>query len=45
MAGICEWVDVGGGLRGYYGEPEGPGPIPVWWSISKLLVLTITFKS
>ena len=28
MAGICEWVDVGGGLRGYYGEPEGPGPHP-----------------
>ncbi|MEC7303939.1 MAG: protein kinase, partial [Pseudomonadota bacterium] len=28
MAGICEWVDVGGGLRGYYGKPEGPGPHP-----------------
>ena len=28
MAGSCEWVDVGGGLRGYYGKPEGPGPHP-----------------
>jgi carboxymethylenebutenolidase len=28
MAGTCEWVDVGDGLRAYYGAPEGPGPHP-----------------
>jgi carboxymethylenebutenolidase len=25
---ICEWVDIGGGLRGYYGRPAGDGPFP-----------------
>lgn len=28
MAGTCEWVDIGGELRGYYGRPEGDGPFP-----------------
>ena len=28
MAANCEWVDVGGGLRAYYGAPEGSGPHP-----------------
>ena len=28
MAGTCEWVDVGDGLRAYYGAPEGTGPHP-----------------
>ncbi len=26
MAASCDWVDVGGGLRAYYGAPDGPGP-------------------
>jgi carboxymethylenebutenolidase len=25
---ICEWVDLGGGLRAYYGRPAGEGPFP-----------------
>ena len=28
MAATCEWVDVGDGLRAYYGAPEGSGPHP-----------------
>ena len=28
MAATCEWVDVGDGLRAYYGTPEGSGPHP-----------------
>ncbi len=28
MAGTCEWVDIGDGLRGYYGRPDGDGPFP-----------------
>jgi carboxymethylenebutenolidase len=24
----CEWVDLGDGLRGYYGRPAGDGPFP-----------------
>lgn len=28
MAASCEWVDIGDGLRGYYGKPEGAGPHP-----------------
>lgn len=28
MAATCEWVDVGDGLRAYYGAPEGLGPHP-----------------
>ena len=28
MTANCEWVDVGDGLRAYYGAPKGPGPHP-----------------
>jgi len=28
MAATCEWVDVGDGLRAYYGAPKGSGPHP-----------------
>jgi carboxymethylenebutenolidase len=28
MATTCEWVDIGDGLRGYYGRPDGDGPFP-----------------
>ncbi len=28
MAATCEWVDLGDGLRGYYGKPAGDGPFP-----------------
>jgi carboxymethylenebutenolidase len=24
----CEWVDIGDGLRAYYGKPAGEGPFP-----------------
>ena len=28
MVASCDWVDVGNGLRAYYGAPEGAGPHP-----------------
>ena len=28
MVASCEWVDVGSGLKGYYGKPDGAGPHP-----------------
>ena len=28
MAVSCDWVDVGGGLKAYYGQPDGDGPHP-----------------
>ena len=28
MTASCEWVDVGSGLKAYYGKPAGAGPHP-----------------
>ena len=28
MVATCDWVDVGNGLKAYYGAPEGAGPHP-----------------
>ena len=28
MASSCDWVDLGKGLKAYYGQPEGAGPHP-----------------
>ncbi|MBH66929.1 MAG: carboxymethylenebutenolidase [Rhodospirillaceae bacterium] len=28
MVANCDWVDVGGGTKAYYGAPEGAGPHP-----------------